>query len=415
MRILSHHENLVLILSLGLLIISARMFGEFFRKFKMPLVVGELIAGIILGPSLIGNYFPEISALLYTQNPNASLALNGIINMSIIMLLFVAGMELNLSLIRQQGKAALSTSILSLVLPLGLGFVSAFYGYEFYGSNSSDKIAFALFIGTSMAISALPVIARTLIDLNLFKTKIGSIIITAAMFNDLIGWILFSMIMGMLKGSANHSILLTLLYTVAYAILMLTVVRIFINKSLPWAEKNFTWPGGFLSLSLGLAFLGAAFTEYIGLHAIFGAFIIGITVGDSVHVTEKMKDIVNQFVTNIFAPLFFISIGFKVNFLDHFNLPISLLVLVIAFVGKIAGGYLGAKIGGLGNKESLAIGFGMNARGAMEIILATLALQAKLIGEEVFVAIVIMAVITSIVAGPMMNWLLKDKTTADLT
>lgn len=415
MRILSHHENLVLILSLGLLIISARMFGEFFRKFKMPLVVGELIAGIILGPSLIGNYFPEISALLYTQNPNASLALNGIINMSIIMLLFVAGMELNLSLIRQQGKAALSTSILSLVLPLGLGFASAFYGYKMYGSNSTDKIAFALFIGTSMAISALPVIARTLIDLNLFKTKIGSIIITAAMFNDLIGWILFSMIMGMLKGSANHSILLTLLYTVAYAILMLTVVRIFINKSLPWAEKNFTWPGGFLSLSLGLAFLGAAFTEYIGLHAIFGAFIIGITVGDSVHVTEKMKDIVNQFVTNIFAPLFFISIGFKVNFLDHFDLKITSIVLVLAFVGKIFGGYLGAKIGGLANKESLAIGFGMNARGAMEIILATLALQAKLIGEEVFVAIVIMAVITSIVAGPMMNWLLKDKTTSDLT
>jgi Kef-type K+ transport system membrane component KefB len=235
------------------------------------------------------------------------------------------------------------------------------------------------------------------------------------MFNDLIGWVLFSMIMGMLKGSANHSVLLTLLYTIAYAILMLTVVRILINKSLPWAEKNFTWPGGFLSLSLGLAFLGAAFTEFIGLHAIFGAFIIGITIGDSVHVTEKMKDIVNQFVTNIFAPLFFISIGFKVNFLDHFNLQITIIILVLAFIGKIFGGYFGAKIGGLGNKESLAIGFGMNARGAMEIILATLALQANLIGEEVFVAIVIMAVITSIVAGPMMNWLLKGKTTADLT
>lgn len=415
MQILSHHENLVLILSLGLLIIAARMFGEFFRKFKMPLVVGELIAGIILGPSLVGHYFPEVSNLLFTQNPHASLALSGIVNMSIIMLLFVAGMELNLSLIRQQGKAALSTSVLSLILPLALGFVTAYYGYKYYGHNSTDKLAFALFMGTSMAISALPVIARTLIDLNLFKTKIGSIIITAAMFNDLIGWILFSMIMGMLKGSANHSILLTLLYTIAYAILMLTVVRILINKSLPWAEKNFTWPGGFLSLSLGLAFLGAAFTEYIGLHAIFGAFIIGITIGDSVHVTEKMKDIVNQFVTNIFAPLFFISIGFKVNFLDHFNLQITLIILVLAFVGKIFGGYFGAKIGGLSNKESLAIGFGMNARGAMEIILATLALQAHLIGEEVFVAIVIMAVITSIVAGPMMNWLLKGKTTAELT
>jgi Kef-type K+ transport system membrane component KefB len=415
MQVLSHHENLSLILSIGLLIIAARMFGEFFRKFKMPLVVGELIAGIILGPSLVGNYAPGISEILYTHNTNASIALSGIINISIIMLLFVAGMELNLSLIRQQGKAALSTSVLSLIIPLGLGFVTAYYGYEYYGRNSTDKVAFSLFMGTAMAISALPVIARTLIDLNLFKTKIGSIIITAAMFNDLIGWVLFSMIMGMLKGSANHSVLLTLLYTVAYAILMLTVVRILINKSLPWAEKNFTWPGGFLSLSLGLAFLGAAFTEFIGLHAIFGAFIIGITIGDSVHVTEKMKDIVNQFVTNIFAPLFFISIGFKVNFLDHFNLQITIIILVLAFVGKIFGGYFGAKIGGLGNKESLAIGFGMNARGAMEIILATLALQANLIGEEVFVAIVIMAVITSIVAGPMMNWLLKGKTTADLT
>lgn len=268
MQVLSHYENLSLILSIGLLIIAARMFGEFFRKFKMPLVVGELIAGIFLGPSLVGNYAPGISEILYTHNTNASIALSGIINISIIMLLFVAGMELNLSLIRQQGKAALSTSVLSLIIPLGLGFVTAYYGYEYYGRNSTDKVAFSLFMGTAMAISALPVIARTLIDLNLFKTKIGSIIITAAMFNDLIGWVLFSMIMGMLKGSANHSVLLTLLYTIAYAILMLTVVRILINKSLPWAEKNFTWPGGFLSLSLGLAFLGAAFTEFIGLHAI---------------------------------------------------------------------------------------------------------------------------------------------------
>ncbi|MEN9459314.1 MAG: hypothetical protein RL135_1933 [Bacteroidota bacterium] len=409
MNILSHNENISLILSMGLLLIAARLFGEFFRKFKMPLVVGELIAGIVLGPSLLGHYFPKLSHLVFTNVNHASLALNGIINISIIMLLFVAGMELNLSIIRQQGKAAFTTSILGLIIPLGIGFVSAYYGYTWYGRNSSDKVAFALFIGTSMAISALPVIARTLIDLNLFRTKIGSIIITAAMFNDLVGWILFSMIMGMLKGSANHSVLLTLLYTLSYAILMLTLGRFLINKSLPWAEKNFSWPGGFLSMSLGLAFLGAAFTEYIGLHAIFGAFIMGIAVGDSVHVTEKTKDIVNQFVTNIFAPLFFVSIGFKVNFIDHFDFQITALVISLAFIGKIAGGYLGAKLGGLTNKESLAIGFGLNARGAMEIILATLALQANLIGEELYVAIVIMAVVTSILAGPMMNWLLKAK------
>jgi Kef-type K+ transport system membrane component KefB len=413
MRILSHSENISLILSIGLLLIAARLFGEFFRKFKMPLVVGELIAGVVLGPSLLGSFYPKFSGLVFTSNVNASLALNGITNISIVMLLFVAGMELNLSLIRQQGKAAFSTSTFGLIVPLLLGYFSAYYFYEWYGHNSADKLVFALFLGTSMAISALPVIARTLIDLNLFRTKIGSIIITAAMFNDLIGWILFSMIMGMLKGSANHSVILTLLYTISYAILMLTIGRFLINKSLPWAEKNFSWPGGFLSLSLGLAFLGAAFTEYIGLHAIFGAFIMGIAIGDSVHVTEKTKDIVNQFVTNIFAPLFFVSIGFKVNFIDHFDLSITLVVLLVAIVGKISGAFLGARLGGLSNKESLAIGFGMNARGAMEIILATLALQANLIGEELFVAIVIMAVVTSIMAGPMMNWLVKSKASLD--
>ncbi len=409
MSVLSHSENISVILSIGLMLIAARLFGEFFRKLKMPLVVGELIAGVVLGPSLLGYFYPNISTIIFTQNDHAAIALSGIINISIIMLLFVAGMELNLSLIRQQGKAAFSTSVFGLIIPLAMGFAIGYFGYNLFGENSTDKIAFALFIGTSMAISALPVIARTLLDLNLFRTKVGSIIITAAMFNDLIGWILFSVIIGMLKGSAHHSLLFTLFYTIGYALIMLTVGRFFIDKSMPWAEKNFSWPGGFLSLSLGLAFLGAAFTEYIGLHAIFGAFIIGIAIGDSVHVTEKMKDNVSQFVTNIFAPLFFVSIGFKVNFVNHFDLQITLLVLILAIVGKISGAYLGAKLGGLSNKESLAIGFGLNARGAMEIILAILALQAKLIGEDLFVAIVIMAVVTSVLAGPMLNWLLKPK------
>jgi Kef-type K+ transport system membrane component KefB len=413
MKILSHQENISLILSIGLMLIAARLFGEFFRKFRMPLVVGELIAGVLLGPTLLGKFYPQISSTIYTNNPHASLALNGITSVSIIMLLFVAGMELNLSLIRQQGKAAFSASVFGLIFPLLIGFVTAYYGYEYYGRNSSDKLVFALFMGTSMAISALPVIARTLIDLNLFKTKVGSIIITAAMFDDLMGWILFSMIMGMLKGSANHSVVLTLLFTISYALLILTIGRFLINKSMPWAQKNFSWPGGFLSMALGLAFLGAAFTEYIGLHAIFGAFIMGIAIGDSVHVTEKTKDIVSQFVTNIFAPLFFVSIGFKVNFIDHFNLQITALVIGLAFIGKILGGFIGSKIGGLNNNESWAVGFGLNARGAMEIILATLAFQAKLIGEELFVAIVIMAVVTSIMAGPMMSWLVKTKASLD--
>ena len=408
---LSHHELIQFIFCIGSMLIAARLVGEFFRKFKMPLVVGELIAGVLLGPTLLGNYLPEASKYFYVSTGNVGIALNGLTTISVIMLLFVAGMEVELSIIRQQGAVAFKTSLVGLVIPMGLGYFTARYFYTWFGETDMNNVLpFSLFIGTAMAVSALPVIARTLMDLGLFRTRIGMIIIAAAMFDDLIGWILFSVILGTMNKTAQGiDFVYTLGLTLLYAIGMLTVGRFLINKSVPWAEKNFTWPGGFLSISLGLAFLGAAFTEFAGIHAIFGAFIMGIAIGDSVHVTEKTREIVHQFVTNIFAPLFFISVGFKVNFLANFNLQIVALVFFLAVVCKLLGAGLGALWGGLSKKEALAVGFGMNARGAMEIILATLALQAKLIGEPLFVAIVIMAVLTSIMAGPMLQLLLNPQ------
>lgn len=417
MKTLNHHETISLILSLGILLIVARLVGEFFRKFKMPLVVGELVAGICLGPSLLGQYFPQVSNLVLNKESNSAIAFNGITSISVIMLLFVAGMEVDLSIIRQQGKTALKTSFLGLIIPLGLGFLVAYYQFPLFGENYNSHtqlILFSLFFGTAMAVSALPIIARTLMDLGLFRTKVGMIIIAAAMFDDIIGWLLFSVILGMMKPDTGaHGFIYTLGLTVLYSVAMLTVGRIIINKSLPWAQKNFSWPGGFLSISLGLAFLGAAFTEFIGIHAIFGAFIVGIAFGDSVHLTEKTREIVNQFVTNIFAPLFFVSIGFKVNFIANFDFQVTALVLIIAVICKLLGAGLGALWGGLTKKESLAVGFGMNARGAMEIILALLALQAGLINQKLFVAIVIMAVVTSVMAGPALQLLVKRQLDQD--
>lgn len=417
MKTLNHHETISLILSLGILLIVARLVGEFFRKFKMPLVVGELMAGICLGPSLLGQYFPQVSNLVLNKESNSAIAFNGITSISVIMLLFVAGMEVDLSIIRQQGKTALKTSFLGLIIPLGLGFLVAYYQFPLFGENYNSHtqlILFSLFFGTAMAVSALPIIARTLMDLGLFRTKVGMIIIAAAMFDDIIGWLLFSVILGMMKPDTGaHGFIYTLGLTILYSVAMLTAGRIIINKSLPWAQKNFSWPGGFLSISLGLAFLGAAFTEFIGIHAIFGAFIVGIAFGDSVHLTEKTREIVNQFVTNIFAPLFFVSIGFKVNFIANFDFQVTALVLVIAVICKLLGAGLGALWGGLTKKESLAVGFGMNARGAMEIILALLALQAGLINQKLFVAIVIMAVVTSVMAGPALQLLVKRQLDQD--
>jgi Kef-type K+ transport system membrane component KefB len=211
------------------------------------------------------------------------------------------------------------------------------------------------------------------------------------------------------NGSTSYEFVFTLGYTIAFAALMLTIGRFLFNRSLPWAQRNLSWPGGVLAFSLGFAFLGAAFTEKIGIHAIFGAFIVGIAIGDSVHLNEKTRDIIHQFITNIFAPLFFVSIGFKIDFFANFDWMLVLIVLCIAMGTKIVGSSLGALWGGLKFKQALAVGFGMNARGAMEIVLGLLALQAGLINERLFVALVAMAVLTSIIAGPMLKYLLTGE------
>ena len=408
---MNHTQLIDLFICLGVMLLSGRLFGEFFRKLKMPLVVGELVAGIMLGPTLLGQFYPHLNDTIFTTKGNIGLVLSGITAISVVMLLFAAGMEVELSIIRAQGKTALKASFVGLIIPLVLGFFAGREFYAFFGENNSGNIlVFSLFMGTAMAISALPIIARTLMDLNLFKTKVGMIIIAAAMLDDLVGWILFSVVLGMMnKGAESWGFLYTLGFTIVFAVAMLTIGRILINRFLPWAKRKLSWPGGILAISLGFAFLAAAFTEKIGIHAIFGAFIVGIAFGDSVHLNEKTRDIINQFITNIFAPLFFVSIGFNINFVANFDLQITLLILLIAIVSKLLGAGLGALWGGLKWKEALAVGFGMNARGAMEIVLGLLALQAGVISEQVFVAIVIMAVVTSIMAGPMLQYLLTGE------
>ncbi len=408
---MTHEELINFLLCLSVMLLSGRLLGEFFRKLKMPLVVGELVAGILLGPTVLGHYYPYATEHIFTVKGSVGTVLQGISTISVVMLLFASGMEVELAIIRQQGKTALKTSLVGLIIPLVLGFFAGQECYSWFGEHNSENVlVFSLFIGTAMAISALPVIARTLMDLNLFKTRIGMIIIAAAMMDDIIGWILFSVVLGMMKkGPESWGFLYTLGFTILFALVMLTFGRFVINKFLPWSKQKLSWPGGVLAISLGFAFLGAAFTEKIGIHAIFGAFIVGIAFGDSVHLNEKTRDIIHQFITNIFAPLFFVSIGFKINFVTHFDLSISLIVLALAVVSKLVGAGLGALWGGLSWRESLAVGFGMNARGAMEMVLALLAFQAGLISQELFVAIVFMAVITSIMAGPMLQYLITGE------
>lgn len=408
---LTHNELALLLIQLSLLLFFGRLFAEGARKLKQPAVAGELLAGIILGPTILGAYFPDIYLSLFPVIGNNPVALNSFIQVSLVLLLFIAGLEVELHIVWQQGKSAFYTSVLGLVIPFAIGFSSAYAFPEFFGSQDEEqRLVMSLFLGTSLSITALPVIARILMDLNLFKTNFGVLIIASSMISDLIGWMVFSVILSML-GQGNHNISLgsTIFLTIGFTIFMLSIGKNLINRILPWFNEKFAWPGGILSLSISFCFLFAAFTEYIGIHAIFGAFIFGVALGQTIHFSERAKEIVHHFINNIFSPLFFVSIGLHVDFVQNFNPLLVGFVLILASVGKIAGSGLGAYFGGYSTRNALAIGFGMNARGAMEIILGIVALQFGLINEQLFVALVVMALVTSISSGPLMKLFYKKE------
>lgn len=408
---LPHDAVVQLLFQLSIMILMGRLFAEIARRLKQPAVVGEIFAGIILGPTIMGMLQPEWFQSLFPVNDSSGVVLAGFVQVAVVMLLFIAGLEVDLHIVWQQGGQAVITSLFGLVVPFALGFVFPYYFPEFFGmaEDSSDFI-FALFMGTAMAITALPVIVRILMDTNLFKSRMGLLVVASAMIDDVIGWLIFSVILGMIgKGGHGMPLISTVILTLSFTAVMLTVGRGVINRILPWINKRMAWPGGILSLSLALCFLGASFTEYIGIHAVFGAFIIGVSVGDSEHFSERAKEIVHQFINNIFAPLFFVSIGLRVNFVANFDLGLTLIIIIIAFAGKVIGCGVGTRLGGFTWREALAAGFGMNARGAMEIILAIVALENGLINEKVFVSLVIMALVTSMTSGPLMKWFLKPK------
>lgn len=408
MNKLSQQEIMSLLIQLSVMLAMGRTFAELARKLKQPAVVGEIVAGILLGPTILGTLSPDGFHSLFPPG-SSSLVLDGFVQVAVVLLLFIAGLEVDLHIVWQQGRQAVYTSFFGLVVPFFFGFLFPYFFPDFFGSdNSANHLAFSLFMGTSMAITALPVIARILMDLGIFKSRMGMLVISSAMITDIIGWLIFSVVLGMIgKGHQNMSLNYTIVLTISFTAIMLTLGRGLINRILPWVNKKMAWPGGLLSLSLALCFIGAAFTEYIGIHALFGAFIIGITLGDSEHLSERAKEIVHQFINNIFAPLFFVSIGLKVNFLVNFDWALTLAILAIAFAGKIIGSGLGTRLGGFTWRESVAAGFGMNARGAMEIILGLIALENGLINEKVFVSLVIMALVTSMTSGPIMKWVLK--------
>lgn len=409
MGTLTHTEVTTLFVAIGLLLGVARILGELAQRWGQPSVIGELMAGILLGPTVLGQVAPGFFATIFPSEGGSAVALRGITTVAIALFLLVAGMEIDLSTVWRQGRKAIIVGITGILAPFAIGFAGAWAAPGLLGAEAgADRLIFALFVATALSISALPVIAKTLMDLNLFRTDLGMITVAAAVFNDVVGWIIFALILAMMGlGEGGPGIEATIVLTLGFTVFMLTIGRWLIDRALPWIQANATWPGGVLGFGLTLALGAAAFTEWLGVHAIFGAFLVGIALGDSGHLRKQTRTTIEQFISFIFAPLFFASIGLMVDFVAHFDLLLCLVVLAIATIGKVIGGRLGARLSGMSRREGWAVAMGLNARGTMEIILGLLALEAGLIGERLFVALVIMALLTSIASGPALQRIVR--------
>lgn len=414
---MSHSELTVFILAVALLLALARTLGEAARAIKQPAVVGEILAGVILGPTVFGLLAPGLQSAVFPAIGNVTIALQAISSLSIIMFLLVAGMEVDLKVALSHGRASLVISFFGMLVPFATGFACAsLWPVAFGAEPGTDPTAFAMFLGTALSISALPVIAKTLMDLNMYRSDFGMIIISAAVIGDITGWILFAVIIGMIgaAGPEAFDTRTTLVLTIAFGAFLLTAGRKLLDKALPFVQAYTSWPGGALGFAMAGALLCAAFTNWIGVHAIFGAFIFGVALGESRHLQERTRRTLEGFISFIFAPLFFASAGLKVDFAHHFDLTLTALVIIISTIGKLAGCGVSARLTGFSWRESMAIGVGLNARGAMEIVLALLALQFGLIGERMFVALVVMALFTSIIAGGLISRILRRDAPARL-
>ena len=403
-----HHDVLLFLLALALLLGSARGLGELARRLGFPAVVGEIAAGLVVGKTVLGRVAPAAFDWLFPAG-EAKTLLDGYTTVAVMLLLVVAGMEVDLTVVGKSGRTALGISFLGAVIPFALGYGAGLLLPDSDLADPGRRALHAAFLGIALSISALPVIAKTLLDLGLLKTDLGLMVLSAAVADDLAGWIGFSVLSHQFAaGGSAGALALSIGLTLVFVVGALLVVRPLVDRVLARLQRpQDSATGGVLSMVMILALLGAAATHALGMHAVFGGFVMGVAIGDSSRLREHTRTVLSEFVSSVFTPVFFATIALRYDIAAHFDVRLVAIVVGISCFAKVAGASLGARLGGIGWRESAAIGFGMNSRGAMGILLALLALEGGIINVRLFVALVVMAVVTSLISGPAMARLLR--------
>ncbi|MBC7495343.1 MAG: cation:proton antiporter, partial [Flavobacterium sp.] len=408
------HPLAILLLQIITIITVARIFGWIFKKIGQPSVIGEIIAGIFLGPSLVGMYFPEYSAFLF---PAASLGNLGFLSqIGLILFMFVIGMELDLKVLKNKANDAVVISHASIIIPFALGIGLSYFIYKKFAPANIEFLSFSLFMGIAMSITAFPVLARIVQERGIHKTRLGTIVITCAAADDITAWCILAAVIAIVKAGSFTSSLYIILLASVYVAIMLFVVKPFLKKigDLYSTKDNLSKP--VVAIFLITLIISSYLTEVIGIHALFGAFITGAIMPDISKFRNLFIEKVEDVAVILLLPLFFVFTGLRTQIgllNDVYLWKITGCIILVAVVGKFVGSALAAKFVGQNWQDSLTIGALMNTRGLMELIVLNIGYDLGVLSGEVFTMMVIMALVTTFMTGPaidLINFIFKTKT-----
>ncbi|MGP4013344.1 cation:proton antiporter [Streptomyces sp. 4N124] len=403
---LPHHSLLVFLLQVAVLLLLATVLGQVAARFHLPAIVGELLAGVLLGPSLLSHVWPALADWLLPKDPGQLHLLDAVGQLGVVLLVGITGMELKFDLVRRRGATAVRVSLAGLLLPLALGVGVGFLLPASLIPGGTSTTVFSMFLGVALCVTAIPVIAKTLIDMNLLHRDIGQLTLAAGVFDDAVGWFLLSVVSAMATaGLSTATVAASLLYPVAVVAVAWLVGRPVVKRALRAAGRSAS-PAPTVAVATLIVLFGAAATQALKLEAVFGAFVCGVLIGTSGELDSKKLAPLRTTVLAFLAPVFFATAGLRVD-LSALAVPTVLAtacaVLAVAILGKFAGAYIGAKMSGLGRWEALALGAGMNCRGVIEIIVAMVGLQLGILGPETYTVIILVAIVTSLMAPPILR------------
>jgi len=400
------HPLAILILQILSIILIARLFGWLMNKIGQPTVIGEIIAGIFLGPSLLGLVFPQLSNFLFP--PESLVHLQFLSQIGLILFMFIVGMELDVRILKKSAHDAIVVSHASIIFPYFLGVLLAYFLYENFAPDTISFTAFALFIGIAMSITAFPVLARIIQERDLTKDHLGTLAITCAAVDDVTAWSLLAVVIAIVKAGDITGALLTIFFSIVYIIFMLFLIKPLLNKIAQTHFTRETVNKPILAILFGILLISSYLTEVIGIHALFGAFMAGVIIPANQSFRRVLAEKIEDFSLVFLLPLFFVFTGLRtqIGLLNNPNLWIvCLIIIAVAIIGKFWGSAFAAKFVGQSWRDSLVLGALMNTRGLMELVVLNIGYDLGVLTPEVFTMLVLMALITTFMTGPSITFI----------